>query len=81
LFIPSLVMTRQRTILGTFLRRVPAMQQLDPADPVWHFIVIVKGVFLKAMPSGEVLDNLRPLVGIATGTLSAATWLFRRRTE
>jgi ABC-2 type transport system permease protein len=41
--------------------------------------VIVKGVFLKAMPVGNFLESLWPLVVIAAATLSAATWLFRRR--
>jgi ABC-2 type transport system permease protein len=97
LFVSSLALTQQQAILGTFASMVPMvllsgfaspvenmpdwLQTLTLANPVRHFIVIVKGVFLKAMPPGEVLDNLWPLVGIATGTLSAATWLFRRRTE
>jgi ABC-2 type transport system permease protein len=48
---------------------------------VRHFLVIVKGLFLKGMPPAEVLSNLWPLAVIALLTLSAATWLFRRRLE
>ena len=49
------------------------------ANPVRHFMVIVKGVFLKAMPAGDVSNSLWPLVLIAAATLTASTRLFRRR--
>jgi ABC-2 type transport system permease protein len=44
-----------------------------------HFIVIVKGVFLKDMGLVALLPSLYPLLVIAIGTLSAADWMFRRR--
>ena len=53
---------------------------LTLANPIRHFMVIVKGVFLKAMPAGDVLRTMGPLFPIAAVTLTAATWLFRRRT-
>ena len=97
LFISSLVKTQQQAILGAFVYMVPAMllsgfaspienmpdwlQTLTLANPVRHFMVIAKGVFLKDMPAAEVARNLVPLAVIATATLSAATWLFRRRME
>jgi ABC-2 type transport system permease protein len=95
LFISSLCATQQQAILGTFSFIVPMMllsgfaspvenmpvwlQTATLANPARHFIVIVKGVFLKAMPAGDFLESLWPLVVIAAATLSAATWLFRRR--
>jgi ABC-2 type transport system permease protein len=97
LFISSLALTQQQAILGTFATMVPMvllsgfaspvenmpdwLQTATLANPVRHFIVIVKGVFLKAMPPGDVAHSLWPLMLIAAATLSAATWLFRRRTE
>jgi ABC-2 type transport system permease protein len=97
LFISSLALTQQQAILGTFACMVPMvllsgfaspvenmpdwLQTATLANPLRHFIVIVKGVFLKAMPAASVLHNLWPLVVLAVLTLSAATWLFRRRTE
>lgn len=97
LFISSLARTQQQAILGAFVFMVPAillsgfaspienmpdwLQWLTLANPVRHFLVIVKGLFLKDMPILEVLANLWPLVVIALTTLSAATWLFRRRLE
>ena len=95
LFISSLANTQQQAILGTFSFMVPMMllsgfaspienmpdwlQYVTLANPVRHFMVIVKGVFLKAMPAGDVLDSLWPLVLIAVATLTASTRLFRRR--
>ncbi len=97
LFISSLALTQQQAILGTFACMVPMvllsgfaspvenmpdwLQTATLANPVRHFIVIVKGVFLKAMPLEDVQQSLWPLVVLAFVTLSAATWLFRRRTE
>ena len=42
-------------------------------------IVIVKSVFLRDIGAAALLSNLWPLLVIATGTLSAANWMFRRR--
>ena len=36
------------------------LQYLTLANPVRHFMVIVKGVFLKAMPAGDVLAASGP---------------------
>lgn len=97
LFISALCMTQQQAILGAFLFLVPAMllsgfatpienmpDWLQPAtmvNPLRYFLVIVKGVFLKDLPLGEVIRNTVPLALIALATLSAAAWLFRRRLE
>jgi ABC-2 type transport system permease protein len=97
LFISSLSRTQQQAILGAFVFMVPAvllsgfaspienmpdwLQWLTLANPVRHFLVIVKGLFLKDMPASEVVQSFWPLVLIALLTLSAATWLFRRRLE
>lgn len=97
LFISSLSMTQQQAILGAFLFAAPAVmlsgfatpidnmpQWLQPftqVNPLRHFLVIVKGVFLKDLPAGEVLANTLPLLLIALVTLSAAAWLFRARME
>jgi ABC-2 type transport system permease protein len=95
LFISSLANTQQQAILGTFSFMVPMMllsgfaspvenmpdwlQYLTLANPVRHFMVIAKGLFLKAMPASDVLSNLWSLVLIAAVTLSVSTRLFRRR--
>jgi ABC-2 type transport system permease protein len=95
LFISSLASTQQQAILGTFSFMVPMMllsgfaspienmpdwlQYLTLANPVRHFTVIVKGVFLKEMPFGDVLKSFWPLVLIAGATLTGSIRLFRRR--
>ena len=97
LFISSLAMTQQQAFLGTFLFAAPAillsgfatpienmphwLQVATLANPLRHFLVIVRGVFLKAMPAGEVAVNILPLIAIAVFTLSIAAWLFRQRME
>jgi ABC-2 type transport system permease protein len=95
LFISSLSATQQQAILGAFVFMVPAillsgfaspienmpdwLQWITLANPVRHFLVIVKGLFLKDLPAIEVWRSLWPLGVIAVVSLSAATWLFRRR--
>lgn len=95
LFVSSLAWTQQQAILGTFSLMVPMMllsgfaspvenmpdwlQVVTLANPVRHFIVIVKGLFLKAMPLSDVLNSLWPLAVIAAVTLAGSTRLFRRR--
>jgi ABC-2 type transport system permease protein len=97
LFISSLARTQQQAILGAFSFIVPMillsgfaspvenmpdwLQAATLANPARHFIVIVKGVFLKAMPAADLIHSLWPLLVIGLVTLSAATWLFRRRAE
>jgi ABC-2 type transport system permease protein len=97
LFISSLSTTQQQAILGAFLFGAPAillsgfatpienmpdwLQPLTMINPLRHFLVVVKGVFLKGLPAGEVFLNTVPLVLIALATLTAAAWLFRRRME
>lgn len=97
LFISSLSTTQQQAILGAFLFAAPAillsgfatpienmpawLQPLTMVNPLRHFLVVVKGVFLKGLPASEVLLNTVPLILIALVTLTAAAWLFRRRIE
>lgn len=95
LFISSLCSTQQQAVLGTFIFMSPAvllsgyatpvetmprwLQIIDYANPLVYFLIIVKGVFLKAMPFSIVLNNTWPMALIATFTLSASAWFFRRR--
>lgn len=97
LFISSLCSTQQQAILGTFLFTSPAislsgfatpienmpywLQQLTQIIPLRYFLVIVKGSFLKAIPPQVVFSNIWQMTLIAIVTLSAATWLFRRRLQ
>jgi ABC-2 type transport system permease protein len=95
LLISSVCATQQQAFLGVFSFLMPAillsgyatpvdnmpgwLQYLDWVNPMRHFIVIVKGIFLKDIGLGAVLHSLFPLLVIAIGTLGAANWLVRRR--
>ena len=95
LFISSLCATQQQAFLGVFTFMMPAillsgyvapvenmppwLQSVTWADPLRHFIVIVKGLFLKDLSVSAVLANVWPLLVIGVITLTAANLTFRRR--
>lgn len=97
LLVSSLARTQQQAILYSFMFMVPAMllsgfatpvenmpewlQAITLANPVRHFMAILKGLFLKGLPASELARMLVPLVAIASVTLTSASWLFRRRME
>jgi ABC-2 type transport system permease protein len=97
LFISALCYTQQQAILGSFLFITPAVALSGFATPienmpVWlqyatqiiplrYFLIIVKGSFLKGIPAHVVFTNVWQMTLIAILTLSAATWLFRKRLQ
>jgi ABC-2 type transport system permease protein len=97
LMISAVSRTQQQAILGAFAIGVPAvlmsgfatpvenmpaaLQWMAQAIPLTHFLVIVEGTFLKAMPAADVLANAWPLAVIALATLTLATVLVRNRLQ
>ena len=97
LMISAVSMTQQQAILGAFAIGVPAvlmsgfatpvenmplvLQWLAQAIPLTHFLIIVEGSFLKAMPPGDILASLWPLALIALATLTMATVFVRGRLQ
>jgi ABC-2 type transport system permease protein len=95
LLISSVCSTQQQAFLAVFSFMVPAvllsgfpspvenmpqwLQYLDWLNPLRHFIVIIKGVFLKNVGFSELVHPLWPLFVIALLTLGSADWIFRRR--
>ena len=95
LLIASFCQTQQQAFLGVFSFVMPTillsgfvapienmpvwLQYLDSLNPLVHFIVIVKGVFLKDIGLSELLHNVWPLLAIAVVTLGLANWMFRRQ--
>lgn len=95
LFISSLSSSQQQAVIGLFFYMMPAvlisgyatpvenmpdwLQWLAETDPLMHFIVICKGVFLKDIPASVIFAHTWPMALIAMFTLSAAAWLFRKR--
>lgn len=93
--ISSICSTQQQAFLGVFSFIMPAillsgfpspvenmpvwLQYLDWFNPLQHFIVVVKGVFIKGLGPALIAQSLWPLLVIGLMTLSAANWIFRRR--
>lgn len=94
LFVSSLCSTQQQAFLGVFSFMVPAVilsgyvspienmpllfQWLAAVDPLSHFILLLKGVFLKDLGWSAAWPLLWPLLSIAGVTLSLALAMFRR---
>ncbi len=95
LLISSICQTQQQAFLGVFSFMMPAvllsgfispvenmpswLQAVTWFDPLRHFIIIVKGVFLKDMSAAAVASNAWPLLVIGVLTLASANFVFRRR--
>lgn len=97
LMISAISSTQQQAILGTFSVAVPmilmsgfatpienmpdVLQYLAQTIPLKHFLIILQGSFLKAMPTHEILQHAWPMVIIAIVTLSLATGLVRSKLQ
>jgi ABC-2 type transport system permease protein len=97
LMISAVSATQQQAILGAFAIGVPAvlmsgfatpvenmpvaLQWLAQAIPLTHFLIIVEGSFLKAMPTADIAASLWPLIVIALATLTMATVFVRGRLQ
>ena len=97
LFISSLSATQQQAMLGTFIFMMPSVLLSGYATPIenmpdWlqpftyliplkYFLVISKGLFLKAMPAKIVFNNVWPIAIIALFNWMGAGLFFRRRLE
>lgn len=97
LVVSAISMTQQQAILGGFVIGVPTvlisgfatpvenmplvLQWLAQAIPLTHFLVIIEGSFLKAMPPDDILASLWPLAVIAVVTLTMATVFVRGRLQ
>ena len=97
LMISAVSATQQQAILGAFAIGVPAvlmsgfatpvenmptlLQWLAQTIPLTHFLIIVQGSFLKALPLGDILASLWPLAIIALVSLTMATVFVRGRLQ
>jgi len=95
LAISSLAATQQQALLGAFLFMVPSIilsgfatpianmpawvQVLTLVNPMRYFLVIVRGVFLEGAGISQLASQYWPMAVIASVTLAAAGWLFRKR--
>lgn len=97
LFISSICQTQQQAVLGTFIFMSPSVLLSGFATPIenmpyWlqpftyliplrYYLVIAKGIFLKAIPAYIVWQNIWPMALIGLFTLTCAGWFFRRKLE
>lgn len=97
MLVSSASQTQQQAFLGSFLVTTPIillsgyaspidnmpdwLQTITYGNPARYFLIIVQGLFLKAMPAEAVFHQLWPLLLIACITLAASAWLFRARME
>ena len=95
LFISTLVSNQQQAMMGIMVYMMPAMmlsgfsspvqnmpgwlQPVAMVNPLTHILVIIRGVFLRDMPFWLVAERIWPMAVIAVLTMTAATWLFRRK--
>ncbi|MGH8240250.1 MAG: ABC transporter permease [Steroidobacteraceae bacterium] len=95
LFISALSNTQQQAFLGVFAFMMPAvllsgyiapienmpawLQPITWFNPLRHFIVVAKGVYLKDIGLASVAADLWPLLLIAAVMSTAALLLFRRQ--
>jgi len=95
LMISSLAVTQQQALMGAFIFIVPSvvlsgfttpianmpvwMQDISFLNPVRHFMVILRGVFLEGSELDVLLPSLWPMLMLGIINLSIATWLFKRR--
>lgn len=97
MLVSSASQTQQQAFLGSFLVTTPIillsgyaspidnmpdwLQTITYGNPARYFMIIVQGLFLKAMPTEAVFQQLWPMLAIASVTLTASAWLFRARME
>jgi ABC-2 type transport system permease protein len=97
LMLSSICRTQQQAILGTFSIGVPLvlisgfatpvenmpdwLQLIAQASPLKYYLVIVRGSFLKALPSTDLLANMWPMLLIALVTLSSAVVIVKRNLQ
>ena len=95
LMISALSLTQQQALLGAFLFMVPSIilsgfatpianmpdwvQTLTLFNPMRYFLVIVRSVFLEGSGFASLASQFWPMALIGVVTLTAASWLFRKR--
>jgi len=95
LFLSSIAQSQQQALLYTFLFLAPAvilsgfatpienmppfLQMLTNLNPLKHFLLISRGVFLKEHHLTEVWPHIYPLLGIGAVTLIGSTLFFKKK--
>jgi ABC-2 type transport system permease protein len=97
MMLSSICSTQQQAILAVFAIGYPLimisgfatpvanmphwLQLIAQASPLKHFLVIIQGGFVKAMPPADMLANAWPMAVIAAVTSLSATVIVKRRLQ
>lgn len=97
LMLSAVCQTQQQAILGTFAIAIPLVlisgfatpvENMPPAlqlaaqfSPLKHYLIIVQGSFLKALPPAEVFANAWPMAALALVSMSVAVIFVQRRLQ
>lgn len=97
LSVSAIAQNQQQAFLGGFLVIVPMMllsgyaspadsmapwlQPLSRIDPLSHMLIVCHGLFLKAMPAALVVQQIVPMLAVASGALVLAYLLLKWRSE
>ena len=97
LFLSSLCKTQQQALLAVYVFMSTAvilsgfatpidnmplwLQKFTVINPLRFFLIITRGIFLKALPFQYVLQNLYPIAISAIINLFVAHWFFKKRLE
>jgi ABC-2 type transport system permease protein len=97
LVVSCLTRTQQQAFLGGFLIIVPLillsgyaspvdnmppwLQQAARLDPLYHMLIVSKGLFLKDLPAALVLPHVAAMAGLTLASFAVASALFRFRTD
>ncbi len=97
LFISTLCQTQQQAILGVFTFLAPAfllsgfvtpvenmppvLQKVAAINPLTYFFSLMKGIYLKDMTFGMIMENVFPLLIISFLTLGFAGWFFNKKLD
>ena len=95
LFLSAISKTQQQALLYTFIFIAPAvilsgfatpvenmpvfLQKLTDINPLKHFLLISRGIFLKDLNASQVLSHTYPLMIIAAVNLTGASLFFKKR--
>ncbi len=95
IFISSLCYTQQQAMLGSFTFMLPSvllsgfatpienmpswLQPITYLIPLRYMLIISKGIFLKALPSLFIFQNVYPMIIISCITLIGSGIFFRKR--
>ncbi len=97
LFISTLCQTQQQAILGVFTFLAPAfllsgfvtpvenmpsvLQKVAAVNPLTYFFSLMKGIYLKDMTFGMIMENVFPLLIISFLTLGFAGGFFNKKLD